>query len=97
MGRKRLYFTDEEKKAAKRAREKIYYRRRKALKPQNKTKKNKSKINYINNPLIERETAYTDLYTLYELQHIEELFPGEMGRINWNLWNYLVNKLRNTL
>lgn len=47
-----------------------------------------------NTNTIERYSAEEDLYTLYELQHIEELFPDEPGRINWKIWNYLVNKLR---
>lgn len=35
------------------------------------------------------EKKYSDyygLYTKYELQHIEELFPEEEGRINWEVW-----------
>ena len=48
-----------------------------------------------NSNKIERYSAEEDLYTLYELQHIEELFPDEPGRINWKIWNYLVNKLKN--
>ena len=31
-----------------------------------------------------------ELYTKYELEHIEELFPKEHGRINWELWQRLV-------
>ena len=50
--------------------------------------------NVYNSNNIERYSAEEDLYSLYELQHIEELFPDELGRINWTIWNSLVNKLR---
>lgn len=38
------------------------------------------------------ETPINELYTLYELQHIEELYPMEKGRINWEIWNKLISK-----
>ena len=41
------------------------------------------------------EKKYSDyygLYSKYELQHIEELFPEESGRINWSVWNALVEE-----
>lgn len=38
------------------------------------------------------ETPINELYTLYELQHIEELYPKEKGRINWEIWNKLISK-----
>lgn len=45
--------------------------------------------------LIERETAYTDLYSKEELINIETLFPGEMGRINWDKFYELVEITKN--
>lgn len=48
---------------------------------------------YKNNS-VERYTAEEDLYTLYELQHIEELYPEEQGRINWDVWNKLIEESR---
>lgn len=45
----------------------------------------------------ERETREEELYSKYELQHIEELYPEEVGRINWMVFNNLVEKLRKTL
>lgn len=64
---------------------------------QNKQPQIKSLATYhvYNSNNIERYSAEEDLYSLYELQHIEELFPDEPGRINWKIWNYLVNKLKN--
>lgn len=44
--------------------------------------------------IIARENREDSLYTMYELQHIEDLYPEESGRINWKLWNILVTKLR---
>lgn len=44
--------------------------------------------------IIARENREDSLYTMYELQHIEDLYPEETGRINWKLWNILVTKLR---
>lgn len=35
-----------------------------------------------------------ELYTKEELMHIEQLYPNETGRINWNFYNYLVNKTK---
>ncbi len=43
---------------------------------------------------VERETNEENLYSLYELQHIEELFPEEEGRINWIVWDKLIDKYR---
>lgn len=31
-------------------------------------------------------------YTKYELQHIEELYPMEKGRINWDVWNRVIEQ-----
>ena len=44
--------------------------------------------------IIARENREDSLYTKYELQHIEDLYPEETGRINWKLWNILITKLR---
>lgn len=46
---------------------------------------------------VEREPNEDNLYSLYELQHIEELFPEEEGRINWIIWNKIIDKYRKTL
>ena len=35
-----------------------------------------------------------DLYTEYELRHIEELYPREKGRINWELFDNLIKQAR---
>lgn len=35
-----------------------------------------------------------NLYTFEELMNIEQLYPNETGRINWNFYNYLVNKTK---
>ena len=34
------------------------------------------------------------LYTKYELEHIEELFPREKCRINWDLFDKLIEEAR---
>ncbi len=46
---------------------------------------------------LEREPREEDLYTEYELKHIEELYPEETGRINWSSWTRLVNEYRSKL
>lgn len=46
---------------------------------------------------MERESREEDLYTEYELRHIEELYPEESGRINWSSWFRLVNEYRSKL
>ena len=46
---------------------------------------------------IERESKEDDLYTLYELQHIEELYPNERGRIKWHNWEKIVEQVRHQL
>lgn len=56
-----------------------------------------TRITIYNSNQFERETPEENLYSLYELQHIEELYPEEEGRINWKLWDFLVDKLRKTL
>ena len=43
---------------------------------------------------MEREMREEDLYTEYELHHIEELYPEESGRIDWSSWFRLVNEYR---
>ena len=35
-----------------------------------------------------------ELYTKEELMNIEQLYPNETGRINWNFYDYLVNKTK---
>ena len=44
---------------------------------------------------IERETPENKLYSLFELQHIEELYPDEEGRICWTKWNELIRNFKN--
>lgn len=44
--------------------------------------------------IIARENREDSLYTMYELQHLEDLYPEESGRINWSLWYKLIEKLR---
>lgn len=44
--------------------------------------------------IIARENREDALYTMYELQHIENLYPEESGRINWSVWEELSNKLQ---
>lgn len=46
--------------------------------------------------LIERELDENELYTKEELQNIETLYPNETGRINWTVYQQLVNKLQNS-
>lgn len=46
---------------------------------------------------MQREAREEDLYTEYELKHIEELYPEETGRINWSSWERLVNEYRSKL
>lgn len=46
---------------------------------------------------MERDSREEDLYTEYELHHIEELYPEETGRINWSTWERLVNEYRSKL
>ena len=46
---------------------------------------------------MQRESREEDLYTEYELHHIEELYPEETGRINWSSWTRLVNEYRSKL
>ena len=41
---------------------------------------------------IERDTREEDLYTEYELRHIEELYPEETGRIRWDVFDKLVKR-----
>lgn len=57
----------------------------------------KFSITVYNSPLIERFPDEDNLYSLYELQHIEELHPEEEGRINWIVWNKLIDKYRKML
>lgn len=46
---------------------------------------------------MERDSREEDLYTEYELHHIEELYPEETGRINWSTWERLVNEYKSKL
>lgn len=41
-----------------------------------------------------KDLYISDLYTKYELEHIEELYPEEKGRINWLKWNEVVEECR---
>ena len=50
-----------------------------------------------NSNQVERYTVEEDLYTLYELQNIEKLYPNEYGRINWSVWFALVEKTHEIL
>ena len=58
---------------------------------QNKPHKIKS-FQVYNSNQVERDTAEEDLYTLYELQNIEKLYPNEYGRINWSVCFSLLEK-----
>lgn len=58
-----------------------------------KPKKEKPFI-YGNDSRFEREPREEDMYTKYELEHIEELYPEENGRINWLKWNEVVEECR---
>lgn len=51
-------------------------------------------INIYGNNYIERESAEEDLYTKEELMNIEELYPDEVGKINWDVFDMLVKKVR---
>lgn len=63
---------------------------------QNKPHKIKS-FQVYNSNQVERYTVEEDLYTLYELQNIEKLYPNEYGRINWSVWFALVEKTHEKL
>lgn len=63
---------------------------------QNKQPKIKS-FQVYNSNQVERDTTEEDLYTLYELQNIEKLYPNEYGRINWSVWFALVEKTHEKL
>lgn len=39
-------------------------------------------------------TPQTDLYSLDDLKHIEERFPLEEGRIDWDVWDKAVKQTR---
>lgn len=41
-----------------------------------------------------RERYDEELYTKYELEHIEELYPEEQGRINFDVFWRLVNEFK---
>lgn len=58
-----------------------------------KPKKEKPFI-YGSDSRFEREPREEDMYTKYELEHIEELYPEEKGRINWLKWNEVVEECR---
>ena len=47
-----------------------------------------------NSHYVQRETAEEDLYTKEELENIEELYPNETGRIDWDFFNDLVEKTK---
>lgn len=49
-------------------------------------------LSIYNSSLIERESAEEDLY-----QTREELMNDTTGKINWDVWDRLVERLRNTL
>lgn len=49
-------------------------------------------LSIYNSSLIERESAEEDLY-----QTREELMNDTTGKINWDVWDRLVKRLRNTL
>lgn len=65
------------------------------IQPPTKTKKTNTFISIYNSPTIERETPENKLYSLFELQHIEELYPNEEGRICWTKWNELIQNYKN--
>lgn len=65
----------------------------------NKTKELITSTTYTvyNKPTRERNIKETDIYTKYELEHIEELYPEEQGRINWIKFYEIVEKIKNKL
>jgi len=70
---------------------------KKAKQPPEKPLKYAYSLTIYQSHQVERETNEDNLYSLYELQHIEELFPEEEGRINWIVWNKLIDKYRKNL
>ena len=62
-----------------------------------KTLKTSISITIYHSNIFEREPDEENLYDKYELQHIEELYPYEEGRLNWDVWDEMVESLRNTL
>ena len=44
---------------------------------------------------VERDNGEKLLYNLNELKNIETMYPDETGRINWDVWNRLVEECRN--
>ena len=54
--------------------------------------KYKYSLTIYQSPLIERETASTDLY-----QTREELMEDDTGEINWDIWDKLVDNIRKNL
>lgn len=66
-------------------------------KPQQDIKITSTTYTVYNNPTRERDIKETDIYTKYELEHIEELYPQEEGRINWDFFYELVEKIKNKL
>ena len=93
-----------QKQHYKKASEKVQQQLKKKHAKEEKQKQPKQKevhiihyaVSIYNSNLIERETAEEDLYTKNELQNIEILYPEETGRINWNNFNKLVDKVRKT-
>lgn len=41
-----------------------------------------------------QDSPTNNLYTKYELEHIEELYPNEEGRINWKAFNKSVMEFK---
>ncbi len=85
---------EQEKKRYKRASEaikKILLSKHKAEHKQTPPKPLKTlNFNIYSSPVVEREPREEDLYSKDELLNIETLFPEEEGRINWSVWNQLV-------
>ena len=44
---------------------------------------------------VEKGFDESELYSKYELQNIEKLYPNEQGRINWTLFKKLVEETKN--
>lgn len=92
----------------KKEREKIKYKKaseaiKKALQHNSPPKENKCNqepknslydVPIYNSHYVQRETAEEDLYTKEELENIEELYPNETGRIDWDFFNDLVERTK---
>lgn len=66
-------------------------------KPKEEVKIQRTLPLHIYGQMIERDTNEEELYTLDELKNIEELYPNEIGRIRWDVWDKLIEKTQKEL